>query len=50
MIIYEYFYRLVKGEKMNSIDMFEFMLDLVIEIFLWSIIAFVAITMINVYL
>ena len=50
MLIYEYFVRMTNGEKMSLIDMFEFMLDLVIEIYLWSMIAFVAITAINVYL
>lgn len=50
MLIYEYFVRMANGEKMSSIDMFEFMLDLVVEIYLWSMIAFVAITAINVYL
>lgn len=33
MLIYEYFYRLAKGEK---IDAFEFTLDLFLEIVLWS--------------
>ena len=38
MIIYEYFYRLAKGEK---IDTFEFTLDLFLEIVLWSTIVYI---------
>lgn len=38
MIIYEYFYRLTKGEK---IDALEFTLDLFLEIVGWSIIVYI---------